>query len=147
MATNEIEIKLRETNFFTRWPCTICGGCTEKVAILAEGTQQLSDDGDNRTVRVCEKCLEGGDGLEIDTRLDLHARSLEADAALIRGMTGRLKVPTFAEWCEAEREHEVRWFMENDKISRDEAEDKVHRDYPREVGRPLFDGNGKELPF
>ena len=40
-----IEIKLTETNVFTRWPCTICGGCTEKVAILAEGTQQLSDDG------------------------------------------------------------------------------------------------------
>ena len=25
-----IEIKLTETNFFTRWPCTACGGYTEK---------------------------------------------------------------------------------------------------------------------
>ena len=68
MATNEIEIKLRETNFFTRWPYTVCGGCTEKVGILAEGTQRLSGDGEFRTVRVCESCLEGGDGLGIDDR-------------------------------------------------------------------------------
>ena len=147
MATNEIEIKLRETNFFTRWPCTVCGGCTEKVAILAEGALQLSDDGESRTVRVCETCLEGSDGLGIDDRLDLHARALEGEAALIRSMTGRLKVPTFAEWCKAEREHEVCACMEIDKVSRDEAENKVSPDYPRAPDRPLFDGNGEKLPF
>ena len=149
MTTNEIEIKLTETNFFTRHHCTICGGCTEKVAILAEGTQRLSDDGEFRTVRVCETCLEGGDGLGIDARLDLHARALEGEAGLVRRLIGQLKVPTFAEWCRAEREHEVRAHMENDgnEISRDEAENKVHPDYPRASGRPLFDGNGEELPF
>ena len=142
-----IEIKLRETNFFTRYPCTVCGGCTEKVAILAEGTQQLSDDGESRRVRVCETCLEGGDGLGIDDRLDLHARALEGDAALIRGMIGRLKVPTFAEWSKAEREHEVNACIEIDGISREEAESKVSPDYPRAADRPLFDGNGEKLPF
>ena len=147
MAPNEIEIKLRETNFFTRWPCTICGGCTEKVAILAEGTLQLSDDGECMTVRVCETCLEGGDGLGIDARLDLHAQALEAEAALVRSMIGRLKVPTFAEWCKAEREHNVHAVMEIHGISRDEAENKVPRDYPRAPDRPLFDGNGEKLPF
>ena len=84
MTTNEIEIKLRETNFFTRYPCTVCGGCTEKVAILAEGTLQLSDDGESRTVRVCETCLEGGDGLGIDDRLDLHAGRRLATTRLSR---------------------------------------------------------------
>ena len=147
MATSEIEIKLRDTNFFTRYPCTVCGGCTEKVAILAEGTQRLSDNGESRTVRVCESCLEGGDGLGIDARLDLHARSLEGNAALIRGLIGRLKVPTFAEWCRAEREHNVHAVMEIHGISRDEAENKVPRDYPRAPDRPLFDGNGEKLPF
>ncbi len=126
-----IEIKLTKTNFFTRWPCTICGGCTEKVAILAEGTQQLSDDGEIRTVRVCETCLEGGDGLGIDARLDLHARGLEGQAAMARSLIGRLKVPTFAEWCKAEREHEVHAHMQIEDIGREEAEKKVHRDYPR----------------
>ena len=147
MTTNEIEIKLRETNFFTRYPCTVCGGCTERVAILAEGTQRLSGDGESRTVRVCERCLEGGDGLGIDDRLELHARSLEGEAALVRSMIGRLKVPTFAEWCKAEHEHEVNACMESDGISRDEAENKVPRDYPRAPDRPLFDGNGEGLPF
>ena len=142
-----IEIKLTETNFFTRYPCTVCGGCTEKVAILAEGTQQLSDDGESRTVRVCESCLEGAAGLGIDACLDLHARALEGEAALIRSLIGRVKVPTFTQWCEAEREHEVHAVMEIDGIGRDEAENKVHRDYPRAPGRPLFDVNGEDLPF
>ena len=141
-----IEIKLTETNFFTRWPCTVCGGETEKVAILAEGTQRLSDDGESRTVRVCESCLEG-DSLGIDARLDLHARALEGEAALIRGLIGRLKVPTFAEWCKAERAHEVLSHMEIEGTSRDEAENKVHRDYPRAPDRPLFDADGENLPF
>ena len=147
MATNEIEIKLTETNFFTRHLCTVCGGCTEKVAILAEGTQRLSDDGEFRTVRVCETCLESGDGLGIDARLDLHARALEGEAGLVRRLIGQLKVPTFAEWCKAERDYEVRACMESDGISREEAESKVAPDYPRALGRPLFDGNGEELPF
>ena len=142
-----ISVDLVETNFFTRWPCTVCGGYTEKVAILAEGTQRLSDDGECRTVRVCETCLEGGDGLGIDDRLDLHARALKGEAALIRSLIGRLKVPTFAEWCKAERETEVRAVMEIDGKNHDEAEKEVHRDYPRELGRPLFDHDGDECPF
>ena len=142
-----IEIKLTETNFFTRWPCTACGGYTEKVAILAEGKQQLSDDGESRKVRVCETCLEGGDGLEIDARLDLRARALEGEAALVRSLIGRLKAPTFAEWCKAERAHEVHSVMEIDGISHDVAETRVHRDYPRAPGRLLFDQNGEKLPF
>ena len=150
-TTEPISVELVETNFFTRHHCTLCGDCTEKVAILAEGTQRLSDDGESRTVRVCEYCLEGsdgdGDGYGIDARLDLHAQQLEAEAALIRSLIGRLKVPTFAEWCKAEREHNVRAVMETTGISRDEAENKVPRDYPRAPDRPLFDGNGEKLPF
>ncbi len=130
-TTEPISIEMVETNFFTRWPCTVCGGCTEKVAILAEGTQQFSDDGEVRTVRVCETCLEGGDGLGIDARLELRARGLKGQAALTRSLIGRLNVPTFAEWCKAEREHEIHAHMQIEGIGRDEAEKKVHRDYPR----------------
>ncbi len=146
-TTEPISVELVETNFFTRYPCTVCGGRTEKVGILAEGTQRLSDDGEYRTVRVCESCLEGSNDLGIDDRLDVHARALEGDAALIRSLIGRLKVPTFAEWCKAEREHEVHAVMETHGINRDEAENKVSPDYPRTPDRPLFDGNGEEPPF
>ncbi len=146
-TTEPISVELVETNFFTRYPCTVCGDLTEKVATLAEGTQQLSDDGEYRTVRVCERCLEGGDGLGIDARLDLHVRALEGEAALIRSLIGRLKVPTFAEWCKTEREHNVQSVIEIDGISRDEAEKKVPPDYPRASNRGLFDGNGEELPL
>ncbi len=146
-TTEPISIELVETSFFTRYPCTVCGGCTEKVAILAEGTLRLSDDGESMTVRVCESCLEGGDGLGIDARLDSHARALEGEATLTRSLIGRLKVPTFAEWCKAERVHNVETVMEINRISRDEAEKKVPRDYPRAPDRPLFDITDAEIPF
>jgi hypothetical protein len=32
-----IEMKLTTTNFYTRWPCHVCGGTTEKVNVLCEG--------------------------------------------------------------------------------------------------------------
>ncbi len=141
---DEITINLVDTNFFTRYPCTVCGGCTDKVGILAEGIQPLSDDGEYRKIRVCERCLEAGD---IDSQLEQHARQLEAEAGLLREMIGRLKVPTFAEWCKAERDHEVRAVMFHNEVSRDQAENKVPHDYPRALDRPLFDGDGEELPF
>ena len=36
MNEEKIIFELVETNVFTRWPCSICGGCTEKVPILCE---------------------------------------------------------------------------------------------------------------
>src|SRR5258708_19603856 len=85
----KIEVKLVRTNFYTRWPCTVCGGCTEKVGVLAEGP----------SVRVCERCLQSGD---IDGHLARNAAELEQEAARVRSLIGRLKVPTYDQWL-----HEV----------------------------------------
>jgi hypothetical protein len=52
--TGEIEIKLVRTNVFIRWPCSVCGGVTEKDEVLAEGPGGL---------RVCDLCLKDGDML------------------------------------------------------------------------------------
>ncbi len=94
-ATNDrIVVKLVPTNVFTRWPCHVCGSQTEKVSILAEAGDPLSDD----LVRVCERCLEAGD---IDERLEAHARSLDDDADWVRALIGRLEVPTYAAWVHA----------------------------------------------
>ncbi len=94
-----ITVELVETNVFARWPCTVCGGQTEKVAILAEGQDE------HGSIRVCENCLEQGG---IDERLQKRAVELEIQAELVRKLIGRLKVPTFTEWCRAERDFEVR---------------------------------------
>ncbi len=99
-----IEVKFVRTNFFTRWPCTICGGCTEKVSVLTEGEQPLSDDGECRLIRICEGCLKEAD---IDGSLELHARQLEAEAELLREMIGRLKAPTYEEWQAREEREDV----------------------------------------
>ena len=141
MTINEpITVELIETNFFTRWPCTVCGGCTEKVAILAEARDE------HGSIRVCENCLEEGG---IDERLEKRAGELEVQAELIRKLIGRLKVPAFTEWCKAERNHEVESFMEIDNLSRDDAEAKVHPDYPRAPIEmlPSINGSDSELAF
>jgi hypothetical protein len=94
--TGPIEIRLVRTSFFTRWPCSVCLGYTEKEEVLAEGPGGL---------RVCETCLKRGD---IDGHLEQSAVALEQEARNTRALIGRLKVPTFAEWqhagdcCEAE---------------------------------------------
>ncbi len=116
-----IEIALVEARFLTRWPCTVCGGCTDKVPILAEGEQALSNDGEFRTVRVCENCLQFG---EIDARLEQHALMLETEARLLREMIGRLQVPTFAEWQARCEQHE-REYMEDYEKATDKLIDEI----------------------
>ena len=92
-TTEPISIEISKGCCFSRWPCTVCGSQTEKTAVLASG--------ENMKIIVCERCLEGGDGIGIDDRLELHARSLENEAVYIRNLVGRLRVPTFAEWYKA----------------------------------------------
>ena len=85
-AAIKIRINLVVTNVLTRWPCHVCGGCTEKVEVLAEG---------GGGIRVCETCLKAGD---IDARLEQHAAALEACAEEVRALIGCLQVPTYQEW-------------------------------------------------
>ena len=110
--SDTIKISLTPTNFFTRWHCHVCGGHTEKVSVLAEGEQDISlpDDGpEMRTIRVCEQCLKGCDGLSIDQHLELYAGHLEAEAAVTREMIGKLDVPSYANWEDACRKADAEW--------------------------------------
>jgi len=91
MSATDIKIEFVETNVFTRWPCGICDGWTEKDAILCEGL----DPTDGGTVRVCWQCLKSGN---IDGRLEQMAQKMERIAASARDMIGRVKAPTYAAW-------------------------------------------------
>lgn len=115
MTTDVIQISLTETNFLTRWHCHVCGGRTEKDPILAEGSQAVGER-HYRTVRVCDQCLKAADG-SIDQRLELHARQLEAEAALTRELIGKLVVPTYAEWEAAIRQHDEELSREHESFS------------------------------
>ena len=111
MTDDGIKVSLIETNFLTRWHCHVCGGHTEKDPILAEGVQDLgpSDDGTGRwwrTVRVCDQCLRGDEGLSIDKRLEKFARWLDTEAEITRAMIGKLQVPSYIEWEAACRKHD-----------------------------------------
>ena len=65
----DIELHFERTNFFTRWPCTFCGGTTEKVAMLCEG----------EGLRACEQCLEAGQD-QLDERLRKTADACEVQS-------------------------------------------------------------------
>jgi hypothetical protein len=119
-STKTIEIKLVRSSFLTRWPCTVCGGCTEKVLVLAEAppdaalpsgwptnpaAQMMSARG--AAIRVCERCLEAGN---VDERLAAHADRLGARAGALRSLIGRLRVPSYAQWhaaCESENKRDA----------------------------------------
>jgi predicted ATPase with chaperone activity len=43
MKSEKIEMELVEANAWTRWPCNVCNGTTEKAAVLCEGKFTDSD--------------------------------------------------------------------------------------------------------
>ena len=64
-----IIIKFERTNIFTRWPCHVCGGYTDKDAVLCESNGANDD-----SIRVCPECLRAGN---IDERLEQRAQMYE----------------------------------------------------------------------
>lgn len=99
MAT--INAELMAAPWQTRHACHACGGQTEKVLALCEVPKSHST---HAGFRVCETCLKAGD---IDARLSRHADALLDLAAELRGLVGRLRVPTYAEWLRAEQSADV----------------------------------------
>lgn len=82
--------------FLTRHSCHICGGCTEKVEILCEVKS-----GPEKGLRVCEQCLKSGD---VEKRLQKNIKRVEEQLEGLRALSGRLVVPTYAQWeseCQA----------------------------------------------
>jgi hypothetical protein len=96
------EAKLVETGGYYRRPCHVCGGSTEKNRIGTEVTVPVFDGGEAQLI-ICEFCLEAGN---IDERLACHADRLERMATDLRGLVGRLKVPSYREWEDANQKAE-----------------------------------------
>jgi len=106
MGTNikrDIVVELSRARSLQRHPCHVCGGCTEKVEVLAEVAS-----GPHKGLRVCESFLEDGD---IDAILKRQAEELRKQAAAALALVGRLKVPTFAEWEAAAERADVESWM------------------------------------
>src|SRR5262245_22263160 len=81
----DIEVKL--IAYCERWDCTVCGCGTRKFSIRGAWSDV------NSQFCVCEQCIQAGD---IDSRLNQRAAHLVSEAEWVRGLVGRLKVPTFA---------------------------------------------------
>lgn len=85
-----IKIKLKQTNYFTHWPCTICGGETNRDAVLCEGENE------SIFVRVCPECLSEPDS--VDEKIEQRAIESEAYAQKLRELKGNLALPSFEDW-------------------------------------------------
>jgi len=101
--TDKITFEFTTTNVYTRWPCHICGGHTEKVSILCEVLA-----GEHEGLRICESCLEAGKD-KVNARLESHIAQLERRAAYKRSLVGRLEFPSYRDWEKAGQKYEHEW--------------------------------------
>ena len=105
MNEEKIIFELVETNVFTRWPCTICGGCTEKVPILCDVKS-----GEYKDMLICEQCLKCG---HPDDHIRAQIEGLERYIETLRPLLGRIVAPTYEQWEAAMEAHERRWREEH----------------------------------
>jgi hypothetical protein len=126
-----IIMQLVRTNVFTRWPCHICGGETEKVATLCEG------DADGTPLRCCEVCVRGGQG-QLDERIRSNIASLEQHIEFLRAIVGRVSIPTYAEWEVAEEAFDDECRTENGEAELG-AENVARHAERRERGEKIAD--------
>ena len=117
MENQKVKVEFVRSAFLTRYPCHVCGGFTGKDCILAE-----VKNGEFKGFRVCECCLIER---EFDAKLIKHAESLEADAAELRSLVGRLEVPTFEQYkAESRKANEefVKAYDGKDGLEREDDE-------------------------
>jgi len=86
------ELKLVEKDG-RRWPCTLCGGETDREAITC-GT-------DDRSIIACPDCLKNA--ATIDDRIERRAARLEGIASDLRTLKGQVTLPTFEAWQNANK--------------------------------------------
>ena len=98
-GARKVKAELIKTSVYRRWPCHVCGGRTEKVAILTEVPA-----GEYTGFRICETCIEAQ---AIDAMLRERAAELEGQAEAIRRLIGLLEVPTPQEYHAAELQDEI----------------------------------------
>jgi hypothetical protein len=102
MMTDEVKLELVETDFDRRlprraarqaWTCIVCKRAPKRrtVVAVAEPTSFGM-----YGVCVCGDCLK--DASNIDMLLDAQAMVLEHRAKGLRGLIGRLDLPSYADW-------------------------------------------------
>lgn len=103
----KITITLKEIPTYSHLSCDTCAGQITDVSTVVEGQAA-----DGRRITICERCLlendndaGGPDGF--DTVLRNEIEKLESQAKVLRGLVGRLEVPTYADWFRAEWEREL----------------------------------------
>lgn len=101
----------KTTNALTRWPCIVCGGVTDKDALIAvafeAGAEQTIS---NELGMVCHPCAFAGQA-EVSARLIAQAESLEKRATVAReDAAATWQFPSAEDWRRAIDEVSPGWF-------------------------------------
>ena len=115
--SNAIKVNFQETRY-TRWPCALCGGTTEKRSI-----RSTFQDEDGTTYTVCEHCLEAGVG-KIRERIGEYVAGLEGWIKFLRTIAKQdWELPTIQDFIKAESDREHEFVKHLTKEERKELED------------------------
>jgi hypothetical protein len=134
-----IDITLKRTNVFMRFRCTVCGGSTDKENVTAEnreaGILASGERVEARSILVCQECIKAGD---IDDRLLRHACEMTDYSAYLMSLSGKLKVPTHAEWQAAEERADLEYLYGENPTEAEIAAFRIEREAERERNRAAW---------
>jgi hypothetical protein len=95
---------MKRTNLYMRWPCHLCGGCTDKEGV--ECVAPCPGDGKPHELFACQQCVEENDP---DARIAEQTAHREAQIGYLRSLLGRVVLPGADAWREAVAEAERQW--------------------------------------
>lgn len=105
--TPAFEIRYEITNTFSRFPCDLCGGCTDKEPVIAMLVEPCGDGTGRQVTDVCSQCLAAGSG-GLRDRILAHASRVQAEADYLRTLANaevRWPASDFNAICEAADRH------------------------------------------
>jgi len=132
MEKEKIVFELVWRGIRTNIHCVVCDGYTDSEPITCEAS-----DGKHGDLRICEKCFKAVKG--IDAMFSKHIADLEARAAYLESLKGRLEIPTHEAWRRAATE--VATVYAANVVARARAMpelDAIEADYERDGDRQAY---------
>jgi hypothetical protein len=128
------EMNLTRNPYSSRRPCGVCEELIDTGEVMAEANVLMTcpQHGEEcaRHFIICGSCLRAGAD-EVDAQLKRHAGLIEQEAADLRRLVGRLRLPTFLRWQRAMRranDDDVLAMAAADDDESNQIHDDVHDD-------------------
>jgi hypothetical protein len=103
-----IKFRIKDAELIVDWECTACGCPGNNDSIVCENVRENGFDDIWNRMRICPRCLKGGQA-KIDRELKARAERLRERAAFLESDIGKFDVPPFEEWQRAAAEKHAEW--------------------------------------